>query len=265
MKALAYYIKLYFLIVAQYIKIRMQYRADFIISTIGMVALNITGFLTIWVIFKSIPDLAGWSYEELLFMYGFSLLALTPMQIFFDNIWSLWIHVLDGTFIKYYFRPLNMLFYFVSEVFDIKGLNQLIIAITIIVFASIKLAIKWTFVKVALFIALFFSSSLIMISLMILAASSAFWTLNSFAVLNLVFKFKDFSRYPLTIFNSFFKFLFTFIIPIGFIAYYPLQLFLKPDQASILIFFSPIAGILLFVLAGFVWKIGVESYTGTGS
>ena len=65
--------------------------------------------------------------------YGFSLVAITPVQCFFDNNWSLRMYVRDGDFIKYYFRPINMFFYFQSEVFDIKGLGQLAFGIATIV------------------------------------------------------------------------------------------------------------------------------------
>jgi len=109
-QSLRYYSRLYSMIVSQYIKGRMQYRADFIISSIGMGLMSLTGIFTLWVLFASIPNLAGWSFNELLFMYAFYLLATSPVQIFFDNIWRLRMHVQSGEFIKYYFRPLNMIF-----------------------------------------------------------------------------------------------------------------------------------------------------------
>lgn len=59
MRALGYYTKLYFLIVSQYVKARMQYRADFIISSIGMVFVSIATVLTFRILFNSIPNLAG--------------------------------------------------------------------------------------------------------------------------------------------------------------------------------------------------------------
>ncbi len=37
MKTLAYYTRIYFIIVSQYLKARMQYKADFWVSSIGMV------------------------------------------------------------------------------------------------------------------------------------------------------------------------------------------------------------------------------------
>ena len=45
-RGLGFYTKIYFKIVGQDIKSKMSYRADFIISTIGMIATNIAGFVT---------------------------------------------------------------------------------------------------------------------------------------------------------------------------------------------------------------------------
>jgi ABC-2 type transport system permease protein len=65
--------------------------------------------------------------------------------------------------------------------------------------------------------------------------------------------------------GSAFRFAFTYIIPIGFVAFYPSQLFLRPEEVSPLICFSPIIGIGLFALTYWIWTKGVNSYTGTGS
>ena len=65
--------------------------------------------------------------------------------------------------------------------------------------------------------------------------------------------------------GSAFRFAFTYIIPIGFVAFYPSQLFLRPEEVFPLIYFSPIIGIGLFALTYWIWTKGVNSYTGTGS
>ena len=85
-KTLARYGRLYVLLEAQYIKARMNYRVDFIVSSIGMIFSNIASLLVFWVLFRTIPRLAGWTFEEILFIYGFYLLAVSPAQIFFDHI-----------------------------------------------------------------------------------------------------------------------------------------------------------------------------------
>jgi len=260
-----HYLRIYLLIEAQYIKARMQYRADFVISAIGMALSNITGIFVFWVLFTTIPALAGWSFNQLLFIYGFYLLALSPLQILFDNIWSLRNKVWDGSFIKYYFRPLNMMFYYMSEVVDIKGFTQLALGIICIIYASIQLGLHWTLLQVLILLAMIATASLVMISLMIIAGSSAFWIINSFPVVALAFKLREFAYYPITIFDGFFRIVFTYLIPLGFIAFYPAQIFLRPQDISLTVYLSPLVGITFFAIAYKVWGMGINHYTGTGS
>lgn len=265
MKRLTFYIKLYIKMISQYIKARMQFRSDFYISTFAMLLLNVTGLFSYWIMFKSINSIDGWNYNELLFFYGFSLLALTPQQLFFDNLWTIRIHLRSGAFIKYYFKPINTLFYYVSEVFDLKGLGQLVFAIIIFVYSSIKLGITWNLYNIAAFLILIFGSSLIMISLILLSSSVAFWVIESVQLIMLMSRMGEYAKYPITIFNNFFRIIFTAFIPIGFISYYPSRFFLRPGEHDFKIFLTPLVGIALFTIAYSVWKKGLNSYSGTGS
>ena len=265
MHSLKDYLRLYFIIETQYIKARMQYRADFIISSIGMFFSSLATLGIFWVILGSIPDLAGWSFMQLVFIYGFYMIAISPMQILFDHIWQIRFHVQQGTFLKYYFRPLNMMFYYMSEMFDIKGLTQLAAGIVILIYSSIRLDLDWTLPRVALLLLTLFSASLVQISITVLAGCAAFWVLDAYPVLGLAWKLREFAPYPMNIFDGAFRFTFTFIIPLGFVAFYPSQLFLQPEEVSSLVYFSPLVGIGLFALTYWVWTKGVNSYTGTGS
>ena len=124
-RGLRFYARIYRKILVQDLKSKMSYRSDFVISTLGMIATNVTGFVSFWILFRNFPSINGWDYYEMLFLYGFSLVSLTPVQCLFDNNWSLRMNVYRGDFIKYCFRPINLFFYYQSEVFDVKGLGQL--------------------------------------------------------------------------------------------------------------------------------------------
>jgi ABC-2 type transport system permease protein len=265
MRSIGEYVRLYFLIEAQYIKAQMQYRADFFISSIGMFFNSLVTLSVFLVLFNTIPSLAGWSLMEMVFIYAFYLLALSPMQIFFDNIWFLRFQTQSGEFLKYYFRPLNMLFYFMSDRFDIKGLTQLAAGVILLVYASVQLQLEWSAGKLLLLLIAMFGGSLVVIAINVTAGSAAFWVVNSYPMLALTWRMREFAPYPITIFDGVFRFVFTFVLPIGFIAFYPAQFFLRPDEISPWIYLSPFIGIALFALMYRVWTMGVNNYTGTGS
>lgn len=264
-KSLSFYFRIYCKILAQDLKSKMSYRADFIISTIGMICTNISGFISFWIMFRNFPSIDGWNYYEILFLYGFSLISLTPVQCFFDNNWSLRQNVYTGDFIKYCFRPINLFFYYQSEVFDVKGLGQLAFGIGTLVYAWIKLGLGFSVLMLLKLIIFLLTASLIMIALQNAAAATCFWIQNSFYVLDLAYRFRDYAKYPVTIFSKAFRFIFTFVMPIAFIAYYPSLVILRPDQIPILSWLSPVIGVLFFWISYKIWMYGATRYSGTGS
>ena len=263
--SLSYYLKIYKKILVQDLKSKLSYRADFIISTFGMIFTNIAAFLSLWILFQNFPTIMGWNYNEMLFLYGFSLIALTPVQCFFDNNWNLRNHVYTGDFIKYCFRPINLFFYYISEVFDIKGIGQFLFGIGTLIYVWPKLHLSMSVIVVLQLLVAFITASLFMIALMNVAAATCFWIVRSGYVMVTAFKFKDYAKYPVTIFNSVFRFVFTFIIPIAFIAYYPSMVFLRPEEVPMLSWFSPLIGVLFFYLSYRIWMKGAMTYDGTGS
>ena len=264
-KNLSFYFRIYCKILAQDLKSKMSYRADFIISTIGMICTNISGFISFWIMFRNFPSIDGWNYYEILFLYGFSLISLTPVQCFFDNNWSLRQNVYTGDFINYCFRPINLFFYYQSEVFDVKGLGQLAFGIGTLVYAWIKLGLGFSVLMLLKLIIFLLTASLIMIALQNAAAATCFWIQNSFYVLDLAYRFRDYAKYPVTIFSKAFRFIFTFVMPIAFVAYYPSLVILRPDQIPILSWLSPVIGVLFFWISYKIWMYGATRYSGTGS
>ena len=63
-----FYASIYLKIIAQDFKSKMSYRADFIISNIGMIISNLSGFVAFMIIFHNFPSINGWDYYEMLFL-----------------------------------------------------------------------------------------------------------------------------------------------------------------------------------------------------
>ena len=264
-RGLKFYLDIYRKILIQDLKSKMSYRADFVISNIGMIVSNLVGFVTFYILFQNFPSINGWTMYEMLFLYGFSLIALTPVQCFFDNNWNLRYAVKTGDFIKYCFRPINIFFYYISEVFDVKGFGQLAFGVGTLVYAWRHLAIPVTPVIIAQTVLFLLAASLFMISIMNFAAATCFWIQNSGYIMVIMFRFKDFAKYPASIFNSVFRIVFTFVIPIAFIAYYPSLVILRPDSVPLLSWLSPLIGLVFFYLSYRFWLLGARKYDGTGS
>ena len=132
-------------------------------------------------------------------------------------------------------------------------------------FAWIKIGIPVTPLVILKLLVFLLTASLFMIALMNFAAATCFWIKGSGYVMVIMFRFKDFAKYPSSIFEGIFKIIFTFIIPIAFIAYYPSLVILEPSNVPILSWISPFYGILFVYLSYRFWMLGVRKYDFTGS
>jgi ABC-2 type transport system permease protein len=150
--------------------------------------------------------------------------------------------------------------------FDLNGFGQFALGLGITIYSATKIGVHWSLLKVLLFFVTLISSSLTLIAIVLAGTSLSFWIVNANSLTLVFATVRDFGRYPLTIFKGFFRFLFTYLIPIGFIAFYPAQLLLRPvAEINIAAYFSPIVGLILFALAYAIWKKGVNIYSGTGT
>ena len=64
--------KIYRLLAAQNLKRIMEYRADFLTGAVSFLIDQAIGIAFIFIIFTQIPQLAGFTFEQILFIYGFS-------------------------------------------------------------------------------------------------------------------------------------------------------------------------------------------------
>ncbi|BCD99971.1 ABC transporter permease [Marinicellulosiphila megalodicopiae] len=260
-----FYLRIYGLIIAQHFKSKMAYRVDFFISIIGMIGTQFVSLFALWVLFQSIETIENWNKWEILFLYGFAQFAMLPAQVCLDHCWQLGNHLQSGTFLKYYMRPLNSLFYFLSEVFDVKAISQLISGIICTAIAVGNMEFEWIGLDILLYVYLLFFASFIYTSMLMLASTTAFWITASNPVLQFTHRLRDYSHFPMSVFSDGFKFLFTFVLPIGLIAYYPVNLILNGGSVLLGVIALTIASIAFISLAYYSWVKGTARYEGTGS
>lgn len=156
-------------------------------------------------------------------------------------------------------------FKILKDMYQVKGLGQFAFGVLVLSYAWKNLSLGLSLIIIIKLIVSLITASLFMIAIMNIAAASCFWLINSGYIMVMAFRFKDYAKYPVSIFNSAFKLIFTFVIPIAFIAYYPSLIFLRPDEIPLLTWLSPFIGILFFYLSYLIWMKGASSYSGTGS
>ena len=260
------YLRLYKTFVVQYLKQLMEYRIDFLTGATSFLINQLTNIVFISIIFSQIPQLAGWNYNEIIFIYGFSLLPKGLDHLTTDNLWKVaYFIVRKGDFDKYLTRPIHPLVHVIMELFQLDALGEFITGIVLFVYASIKLQISFTFVNILLLIVAILFGTLIFTSIKIACAAIAFWVKRSGSILQVFYMSSDFARYPVTIYNKAVRFIISYIIPFAFTSYYPASYFLRGNSPLYCIGGTVVISLVMMVISVMIWIRGIKAYESAGS
>jgi ABC-2 type transport system permease protein len=259
------YARLYSLFLVQQFKTLMEYRANFFIGASSTVIMQGAGVLAVWVVMRQIPNLNGWSFEEVLLIYGMLTLAKSINHMFADNLWTIGFrYIRTGNFDRFLVRPINPLFHLLADRFCHDGIGNFLIGIVLVGTAARSLHIAWTVGHLLYFLLAVLSGGAIFIALNLITAVSSFWIVESVPVTQIIFNTHEFSQYPLTIYPRGIEILLTWIIPYGFASFYPASYLLGRDVGW-LAWAGPLVAVLLLVLGYRFWLFGLRHYTSTGS
>ena len=260
------YIRLYKRFFQQYVKVLIEYRASFVLGLIGFLFVQCTGIIFIQLIFKAIPVLDGWSFYEILFIYGMAQIPRGIDHVFTDYLWIFsWKTIVEGEFDRYLLRPVNPLFQVISERVQPDGLGEIIIGIMLVVYSSAKSGIVYDGMKMPILFIVILFSTLIYTAVKLAFASIAFWTKSSFSYLFMTYQISSFAKYPLGIYPGLVKFVLVGLIPFAFTGYYPAAYFLGKESFSMGILMTMAVAVISISIAYKIWTIGIKSYESAGS
>jgi viologen exporter family transport system permease protein len=260
------HLRLFLLYFAQYAKVRLAYKADFIIAFFSSMAATVLGFGFVLVLFTKIPKLQDWSFYEILFLYGFSLI---PLGFFNVVSWNLYefgdIYIIEGRFDRILLRPVDTLFQVLFEKFRLESLQEVATGIGVVAISARHLHLSWGATDLMWFVLMVVSGAMIYLAVFLILTAVSFWFEDRVGIVPPVFNMLTFGRYPLTIYNVFIQFLLSWIIPFGFASFYPTTHFLGRENFTIYFHLVPAVAVTFAMLAIVVWNRGVANYSSTGS
>jgi len=259
------YFGLYWSFLLQRFKILMEYRVNFLIGATSTIFLQAASLLAIWVVMRQVPVLKGWTFDEVVLVYGFVTLSKSINHMFADNLWTIGrVYIRSGNFDRFLVRPIDPLFHLLADRFCHDGIGNFLVGALLVAHSSAALGIHWTPLNLLYLVIMVISGGMIFIALNLATCVSAFWILDSVPVTRLVFDNHLFAQYPLNIYPKALGIWLTWVIPYGFASFYPAS-YLLGQPVGLLAFLSPVVAVILMVAAYQLWKIGLRHYASTGS
>ena len=258
-------IKLYLSFFGASIKKMMEYRVDCLVGMISQIAFQIIELIFIWIIFQNTDNIAGWTFEHLLLLYGVMMLAISVTDLLFDSTYDIGKRLIrKGKFDNNLLRQVHPLISVLGESETSTALGYIVLSIVLIVSMLIKLQISITFSLIIKIIYFGILGGFIIGGIQTIFSITGFWTYKSNEVVWSVFQLHKLAEYPLEIYNKFIRIIITFILPFAFASYYPTLDYLIGDQTS-LIFIVPLIVVVIWIIAIILWNWALKKYRSTGN
>jgi ABC-2 type transport system permease protein len=238
--------------------------------------IGISSFSTFFVlkaILDRVGEINGWDFPQISFLIGLSFISHGFEDMFFIQNRYIENRVLEGQFDQYLIRPLSVFYLFNTSNFNLIGLYDIFPGVIILIYACGQLGFPLTAFHLFAIVVITVSGTFIRAAQLILTGSLAFWTKKSRVLEDTNLTLMDRTAgYPLTMYPKWFQLLFTFLLPLGFITFYPVRglLHIAADSAfpvaPDLLVFTPFVALTFYLVARAVFNYGLKhKYESAGS
>lgn len=258
---------LFWKLISVSIRSQMQYSASFLMLSIGHFIGTFVDIAGIWLLFDRFKMVKGWTLPEVGLIYGIIQMGFAFAESFsrgFDTFSEM---VKYGEFDRVLLRPLSPLLQVATRQVHAMRIGRFIQGFIVLILCAKSLSFS-IFSTHALII--FFSivgAGSLFYGLFIIQATLSFWTIETLELMNIAtYGGMQTGQYPMSIYNKAFRLIFTIVIPLSCVAYYPIAAMLRHESIPIWLgALFPIAGIIFLYLSCRLWHFGVRHYCSTGS
>ena len=263
--------RLYWRYVGVAIRAQIQYRWSFLLLSAGTFVVNVVEFVGIWALFNRFGMIRGWRLPEVALLYGMVNVSFAIADAFargFDVVDRI---IRSGDFDRVLLRPRSLVVQVAGREFAAFRVGRFLQGLLVLAWAAAALGLRWTPATVVLLPTAILAGSCLFAGLFVLQATLAFWTVESLEVAN-VFTYGGVfaGQYPLSIYRTWFRKFFTFVVPLASVNYFPaLAILGRADDAlgapAWFGWVAPLTGAIFLLASLRVWRFGVRHYCSTGS
>lgn len=228
------------------------------------------GFAAIRFAVEQFGEINGWNYGQLAFLYGISVISHALSMIFFVQGWFMGFCVIEGEFDRFLTRPMSVLYQFFFTNINVFGLTDLIPGILVFLYGCVKTDFPFTASNVVGILVMLTGAVLIRGGLYLLLGSTSFWTksANDFGQFTQEI-FDKTTMYPLSMYPESLQLILTFLIPIGWVSFYPASELMGIENSfstgGMGVWITLGVGIATMMIAGLVFRAGLKQYESAGN
>lgn len=261
------YIKLYFTYAKLSLMSKLVYKANVFIGIVGFLFTEITSLFTLYFLVSSVPEIDGYTIYHIGFLFGLTNMAIGIDHLLTDRLWTVaYYEVKQGKLDHMFLRPLPVLFQVIASEIQLEALGEILIAVALMAFCGANLTIIWSAVNIVTLIIGIICAAITITSFKILFASLAFKFQKSGPMLQFVYNFSFYAKYPMKIYPKAIQVLLTYIVPLGLCLFFPYENLFEYAHSPLVLIAAMIAFTAVFsVICVSVWNKLIKKYESTGT
>lgn len=261
------YFKLYFTYAKLSLMGKFAYKANLILGVIAFLITQVFAILTLFLLIRNVPSIEGYDMYQIGLLYGITNLAVGIDHLFTDRLWSIaYFEVRRGKVDHLFLRPVPVLFQVIASEIQLEALGELLTGIALIIVCSLNVTITPTFGGIFLVILGIICSVIIISSFKVITSSISFIVKRSGPLLQFVYNFLTYVKYPIKIYPVFIRYILLFVIPLGLALSVPFDQLFNPVYPWYYVALIMVALTAIFaVIAVVVWKACEKRYESTGT
>jgi ABC-2 type transport system permease protein len=244
----------------------MQFKLNFVLWIVVELLWFALQLTFIAVIYSHTDRIGDWTKWQVVFLMGASTFIQQLFSaIFLSNLTQLSELVRTGKLDFMLLLPANTRFLVSLRQVDLGGFVNAGVAVAVMAYAAGELGLSPSAAQLGGFLLLCLASILIHYSLMLILATTSFWTVRAQGIVWGYYSFFNIARLPDAAFRGAFKVFFTFALPMLLVANVPAKLVVRKLESPGEMLLLAAMSAVLFAVSEIVWRFSTNHYTSASS
>lgn len=241
----------------------LEYRLNFLISTLSSLGSLIGSLFGLFLFYGSGYQFQDWSWEESLVVLGiFTLFQGFSATVLAPNLNKIVTQVQEGTLDFVLLKPISSQFWLSARILSPWGFPDLLFGTIMILYAGLQLGLSpWAYLSGVPTLLFGFLS---LYSLWFILGATSIWFVKIYNVTEVLRGLLDAGRFPIAAYPMAYRIFFTFVIPVAFLTTIPAQVVLGQGQVAWWIGSAGLA-IALLQISHLFWQFALRFYTSASS
>lgn len=258
------YFKLLGIFTGNSLQLELEYRGNFVLNIFNSLIATAMGLLIIVTMFGNTTSLGGWTFLEVLTLYGIFMIMEALIDILlYPNLNRVPEYIRTGAMDFFLLKPISARFLVSFRYLRVWMLPQLILGLGLLLYGMAQTG-GLSITALLLTGVMLGCGAVLIYAIWFMLITTAFWLVKVENISELFNAFFQAGRFPISAFPNWARLLLTIVIPIAFVTTVPASAAVGRLEPGLALAGSGLATLLLLASHA-CWRLAVANYTSASS